>query len=861
MELEQILEKSDQLKQWYWDHGSKREGKFELSRGRWLDTLHRLSTDAQRLSDAQEQKSCMALWGPSQTGKSTLLASYIDGPKDIGGVDEDLEGKNSALTWSEDYPARFVGDDKVWEVADAVLNPYNLGADGSGCVTRFSLKEKVDYADFPVEVKFASRNQIMLALAVGFLSQTNWTKDDDPNITRDKLSGFYNDYESGSGGVTSDTFELMVQVVNVLETLVKNSYVRYLDLGAEWSEIRKQLLEEEKLISSKENIYRFASQVFWNGDKWQSITRNFQGLMQTLDDIERKFGTGKVYSSYKVANLLLNITALQDYNNAASSTNEQLQRTKSLVDASEFSKVDGGFILGKDGGEKLFANKEYFGYFQALVWEVNVPLNKQKLIAIPDHGPALDLLEHTELLDFPGVAREDSGLGYSEEELEADADGKSIVLTEVLKRGKTESIVVSSAQEYNIDGFSLLIRFGDYPSKPDQLEKGIIAWYESFGQGKFQETAKDSDLPINLVLTFSANLVNEFKDGMGKGVGVVLNKLSKLRDLSDPSVVTTFATNYPQFKDGQFLFEDDKLDEVLRRLIDDADFRKQFKEHSDSFAKIANDKGGKDYFLEQLAGQAKGSRRRELVKKKREKLEADFQSLLTSALPGEGDESAQRVRDLQSVAESIGKALEESKDPDPGRDVGTKIQRFVSVDHKSLDDIPRNARKRARREPARPFLEKQLTNWIEEKNKQQEMSLVGLGGVDGDLAYRILHYLRDGIDVDALEEWFMKELGSVKKKKENREFRRFLAIKISNLMLRGNEELPDYKKSEDVNEMLKRLVQFEMHSGNVAHENSPFFLSIVQPFLNRLEKLEHASNKERPPQPGDNELLDLCSIS
>jgi hypothetical protein len=864
MELDKILEKSDKLKQWYWDRGSKREGKYKLRMGQWLDDLNRLATDAKRINNAQEQKSCMAIWGPSQTGKSTLLASYIDGPKELGGVDDDLEGINSALTWSEDSPARFVGDNNVWQAADAVLNPYNSKADGSGCVTRFTLKDKVDHADFPVEVKFAERGQIMLALAVGWLSQTNCKKDNDFLLTRNELSGFYNDCEPGEGGVTPETFGLMVQVVNVLETLVNNSYVRYNLLREEWNEIRKQLLEEEKLISSKENIYRFASQVFWNGDKWKSITRDFQGLSATLDDIERKFGGGKVYSSYKVANILLNISALRDYTEAGSSSNEQLQRTKDLVDTSTFCKVDGGSILGKDGGEKLFTNKEYFGYFQALVWEVKVPLNKQKLIAISDHGPALELLEHAELLDFPGVANEDSGEGYSKEALEEDEEGKSLVLTQVLKRGKTESIVVSSSQEYNIDGFSLLIRFSDYPSKPDQLERGIATWYESFDQGTFEETAKDSDLPINLVLTFSGEMVNEAMDGMLKGMGEILEKLNTLRNLSNPDVVETFATNYPQFKDGRILVPADKLPEVLKSIMDDADFRKQFKEHSDALPKMTNDLGGKDYFLEQLAKQVKGSRRRDLVKNKRKKLEEEFEVLLTRALPGEGDEAAQRLRDIDRVKDSIDKALNESKSPDPGTEVGGRIQHFVSVDSKSLDDIPRNAQTRSRVTPIRPFLQQQLTNWKEEKNKHQDSShalfgksLVGLGDIDGDLANRILHYWGDAIDLSTLEEWFMEELGDVQKEKDRREFRRFLAIKISNLILRGGKELSPHPDPDSVAAQLDTLVRHEYQPDSTGYKESPFYLSIVKPFLDRLEELKQSSSEERPPQPGDNELLDL----
>ena len=50
-------------------------------------------------------------------------------------------------------------------------NPYNFNSDASACITRFKLGSSVKYPDCPVEIKFASREQITHSIAAGYLSE------------------------------------------------------------------------------------------------------------------------------------------------------------------------------------------------------------------------------------------------------------------------------------------------------------------------------------------------------------------------------------------------------------------------------------------------------------------------------------------------------------------------------------------------------------------------------------------------------------------------------------------------------------------------------------------------------------------
>ena len=68
-------------------------GLIELGNISWMQVGLMLYQDwkRSRILDSMNQKTCLALWGMSQTGKSTLLSQYLDGRR--------ANGNDSALTW------------------------------------------------------------------------------------------------------------------------------------------------------------------------------------------------------------------------------------------------------------------------------------------------------------------------------------------------------------------------------------------------------------------------------------------------------------------------------------------------------------------------------------------------------------------------------------------------------------------------------------------------------------------------------------------------------------------------------------------------------------------------------------------
>lgn len=833
MTLETINNKAGQLKDWYWEHGSQREGTWALGRGSWLDELHSITRRAAAIEKAEHagSRKTLALWGPSQTGKSTLLAEYID-PASADGV-----GNGTALQWSKEEPVLFVGDIKGGTVN--VLNPYNKGADASGCVTRFVMRESVEDPKYPVEVTFASEAQIMHALAVGYLSETSAKTVEGGTLllNLEGIEKIISGYKS-SGEPQREAFELLVEVADTIDLLIRSGIPRYEDLDQEW---RRSILESEALLSSIDNVREFAYQIFW--DSWTSLTDAFEALREKCDAIRSQFGTGPIRCNYPLAALLLNISSTELYGRA--------DAVRQTVDGACFQSSGASSKIGGNSGQRLFAGAHDFGLFQGLVWQLTVPLQAS---VIRDASPVVhELLTEADLLDFPGVANESrSADPFSNDDLHQNQD---LIFAKVLKRGKTASIVVTSSRDLDIDGFSLLMRMGNYPSKPKQLKTGIQCWFESFGRTLPPKNGET--LPLNLVLTFSAKLINDTRaSGVGHGLEPVFDKMQGLGSLADPKVVTTFATNYPQFPDGHFQGDSQEVTSLVAAISNDRAFQRQFPETGDSLAEMAEN-GGKEYFFKHLINQAKNSIRASLIEESKSKLSEEFEHLMTKALPGKQDATVQRNQDFDTFLEGLERYLREGCSPDPGRELGIMIQGMINVAPENLDAIPRQAMKTQGRKPIRPFLEKQFSNWRESKATSRNY----LKFVDGDeeLVSRMLVYLYESVSLDLLQEWFLKNLGNIRSRPEQLESRRFLATRMNNQLLRSDGTISrNYPEKHKVQELITRLAESEFSSTRGV-ENSPYHISVIKPLIERLNEIKSDAGSERGEQPGDSALLTLLN--
>ena len=834
-QLEQI---SQACADWFWKFGRQRKAPYEVQTGNWLDAIFCLRDRARAMVRAgQNPKPCMAIWGPSQTGKSTLLSRYLD-------AKDDPRGDRSALKWSDTEPVRFVvGSDKGEDVL--VLNPFNQGSDASGCVSRFTLCETVPDPEHPVEILLASNAQIMHALAVGYESECEAKNARGERITWDgeSLQALLEKFRP-AGPALPEAFEQLHALAQTIDLLILSQHQdlgRYAKLHNQWEKVlRPQLLSAPGLLSSVKAVRDFACEFFW--DSWASLSQLYDRLAAKREETERLWGGATVRCSYKIAMLLLDIDAFKQY--------PARPAVKQWVDAIGHEPGAGAVALGVGKGQRLFNSREDFGYFQGLVWELRIPLRRDILA---QRAPVLcEFLAKADLLDFPGVA---NAYGSAERRTAEQVADLGIGLTEILKRGKTASIVVSRARSLDIDGFSLLMRVSRFPAQPKQLNTGIRSWLQAYGQ---PWPPQNKVMPLNLVLTFGAKLVNDVsQSGIRNGLDASFGQLQQLGSLTDPKAVTTFATTYPQFHEGQIHGDSTQ---AVADIMGDAAFKARFGENAASFTEMTRD-GGTDYFFQHLKSQAEASIRPALVARRQAEAEAHLLQLIQAHIPSDSAPLEERRRTLDAWRDRILELLKEpSNDPrdaDTAAKLSRSLRRLLNIDPDEMDDIPQKAIQT--RVPIRVYIEKQFRDW---KARQAGLATLAEAGLaDSTHAGKVLAYLLEATNVGAVEEYFRADLGHITARSDARNSRRFLAIKMSREIMHGsNGAEPGHPATSSVRELLEQMAQDE-ESQAAAPEASPHHRAVIAPLLSRLEQIKKTGAGNRPPQPGDAEISALLQTA
>ena len=851
----------DRLWNWYWDHGRERQGQFELRASGWVDQLNRLLSLRDSIDAALRQgKPAMAVWGPSQTGKSTLISSDVDagaGPL----------GENSALHWPGGVPARFVA--KAPALAEAiVLNPFAFGSDASGCVTRFRLASSIPDPMYPVELRVSAPEQLQHAIALGYLSEcrtdgvTGLTvKFDEDRFTR--LLDQWTERNPSPGPPNREAFEKLCRLVDLVELLVLSGEGRYENLRPCQAAIRRLVLEHRVLTSDPRHVDAFAAEVLW--DNQSSLNELFHNLIQKASSLRSRWANKPVRCSLQAAALLLDIDSFQKLGN----TSVDNRRVRDLVSRFSYSIEETHVRVGFDLPNKLVERDEDFGAIQGLVLELVVPLREQRLREVASDFCAF--LEAADLLDFPGVALAHSHTEHTRLDLRALQPGqKAKLYTEVLKRGKTASIVASYARNMTIDGFSVLTRIQRFPAQPGQLLSGITTWWRCFDPGyRSRDLLQRSPLPLNLILTFCAELVGPVvQSGVRDGLDPVFKRLRQLGPLAEPSVLTnTLATNYPQFHDGKLPDEPEQLRRAVAEIMNDPAFQKQFQTNAgkESFRKAIED-GGTNFVFKVLRDQASGSRRTQLLEDRRLSLDGKLRELIDDAYPSSADAGERRREMLGSWWENLRTAvrdmIQDSTTDDPVAAASQTLRALFSVDFQSLDPIPANL---ARLPVARvaDFIVRQLERWVASACATRLATpayLSRIGVRDATHLAKLLHYIAATLDTVSLARWTILNMGTLTSQEDLRLYRRYLAIALSNALLNaGLSSIQSgvHPGESEVRAAIDNLASLE--DGSLSEpERSPHYQRVVEPILQMIRRVaESPLRGERPPQPGDTQLLAL----
>lgn len=807
--------KEQELFDWYWTYGSKRKGAYSLSRGGWFERLCRtLSRRSEiRFSEEHFRRPAVAIWGPSQSGKSTLLAEFID------------HGEG-ALNWAKSESVRFVplkGKGKA-------LNPNNRGSDASGCVARYVMRERVEFPETPVEIHLAKERDILMSLAFGYLSETTGknAEGEHTHFNAETLGAVLDDFEKRAGTRAEprrENFQRLVAVADVLEALVRSKQERYANLESRWDAVRSRIFDCDALLATETAPLEFAARVFW--DDWRSLTKICTELFAKRDALSRRFSGKRIFCSLSAAALLLDISAAENADRLEEISGFGFREI--APDAVALASGTGAFLDAADVART-----------QALVAVLTIPLRADVLRGA--NGALHALLNAADIVDFPGVANEAPGTSETRLTDAALAENEILGMTKVFKRGKTASVVIGYSRNLDIDVFAILMRMNGYAPKPDQLEAGVSSWFLEMLSKTFDEKTAP-ELPLNIVQTFAAALINSVgqlaigKDGLKK----IFDKNNGLGTLCRAGCVRYFAVNYPAFK-PECDFDTDSRSELEARVAEiekDRDFRAHYSGTEESLRQMCglvgpggND-GGRTFLFEKLLGQIRISRRRDLLEAKTRALAVAFDTAMSEALPADGDENARRREDVEKIIEHV-----DSRARLDCSRIADAILKFTNVDPETLPPLPENL---ADDDGALGlYCEKTLAGVKDALTAFREGDAIGLG--DSERRSRVTAYLLEGVAPGALKEWIRSTFPENPDRHERDAARRALAFRIARLLFRrqGLRHRPESSApaADDV-------------------YSSPNYIAVVAPFLESLQKLHDENASARAKQPGDDELRQI----
>jgi len=849
---------------WYWNHGVSRQGNYSLSRAEWLDKAYDIVERQKKLDSiggSEAPRPTLAVWGPSQSGKSTLLSRYLD----IGKNDQG----SPCLTWDDSAPTVFM--DRVG--SQVALNPYHHGSDATGCATRYSLASQVRNPKYPVSLRMNSLGDVMHALACGYLSECavvtvdgheeEWSPESfHDNFLKSQL-------EAGAI-VSQEAFELLRDVLRIVELFIATRHPRYYKLSKDWNRLRLKVLNDSLALRDPDMVVKMAKKLFWD---------DVTPLSWIFDKIRAKSATlnwpaGKVYCTPQVAALIIDIVSYDCYHKHANGENPVADSIRRLG-----FRREGGDILIKvresseEPSEEI--SKDAFGLFQAMVREVNIPVSK------PDsptdaNSAFFRLLATADLVDFPGVSnRHGNATAGAMINPHTTPPSDPRWLTTVFKRGKTESMVLGYAKDVSIDAFALMVKADPHPSSPRQLTTGIEHWWECVDPGFREGKGLSGDrapLPLSICLTAFAKVINKWggPESRASMDGIFVEMPKQLMPLSEPGRSRFFATTYKHFaKDTDYHFA--KASEVTRAaeaIRVQASFRNIFRDEvsRQSFDEmICKDDGGVEFFLDHQIAEIATSGRRKLLLSRAQEDKKTLRLLVGPALPTGDDDGAAQARVIRKVHDHFSSLLEKAEDLVECEQfkelesyetlIGYWIRLLSWVREEELEAVPESFSQQ-KPEMREKFVKEQWDIWREKSIGQirdelrSEWDKFGLESEDE--FRKFLKAISEQVGQKQLLDWINEELDDITSKVVSKSARRELAVAMGNIIRRGAHHLPD----EAPIAPLSRLRSLRQGDDDFGGRAKPRTNPIIEGFMAMLAAFKPISGK-RPAQPGDRELDEL----
>jgi len=711
-----ILKHLQTIKEWYWDKGVQRVGEFKLDHHQWVGRLYAACNNIELLVDGESNRPTSAIWGPSQTGKSTLVAGYIDGRK------KDFLHHENALFW-ENGSRAFFSMPRGMEVPESsadltVLNPYNGGMDATACITRFTagtLEKGGSHAEtfipdarFPAELRFSGSSEIMLSLARGYegqcvrrCSDRYWTLDS----LRDLLSrmGATNASEGKNQTADRAVFEEAISLCDVLEDLAFSGLPRYRGLSPKLDNsenLRKIILSAGGLVSNQSLLKKLRDEILWDGE--ETISFFYEKLIKKSEELKSLCNGKKIYCSLEVASCFLD---MDGYAMISGRTDRSLkpgtkeERINRIVNQMKILESGNSLFVGSNLNESntntFLKSAEDFGIIQGLIQEVVLGLNLSNI----EESPFRSYLEFNDLLDFPGVERGGQSSNAAKIDLRHEEQSDSTGLpwkelfSKVLKRGKTASLFQGYAKKMSIDAVSIFQDLDNDKPNAQDLICGVETLWRTIDP-MFLPGQGECPLPLNCVMTWWAKMLNESPLSSSTILGKNQSKYEQLGMIADPEVSNLFAINDFSLPRGNLSRDTQKiLSDLVKIIKTENEFLKLFNtdQSSSSFDQmIGSPDGGMDFFFKALISQLSSSKKKNIFLQERAEGACQvLEDLLNSGglIPNKKSQEKQRVGALKKLGKLVD-AKVEGGSTDMAIEAEYALKRMFNFDASDIEAFP-----------------------------------------------------------------------------------------------------------------------------------------------------------------------------
>ena len=862
----QALDFSNELIDWFWQYGVLRRNEYGLSSARWLQPLYEARNCLKMVAQESNPRPANAIWGPSQTGKSTLVARYLDGQV------KHPKGEGTALHWPDGEGAFFSiprgQDPDSFDQKTIVLNPYNGGMDASACITRFtkgSLTGEEGAAfvrnpRFPVTLKFSSKKEVMLSVARGYDGQCELLRPDRFwNLTElQKLAQrTASASRDSSKGINKKAFEEAIALCDVLEDLAISGLTRFrglLSKDGKSNEMRDIILQSTGLLEELKCMERFRDEILW--DKSSILSQFYNRLSVYGDKLSEKWKGENLFCSLEGTACFLDMDSYSMFSKSIpghAKEGSKDVRVHRALSALEYSQDENGVYLGvgSSQGLRLFENPCEFGIFQCLIQEVIIPLNMQNL----EDTPFRSFVDKYDLLDFPGVER--GGQSSSASKLVVDEKNNESMdsvfpwddlFCKVLKRGKTSSLFQGYAKRMLLDAVSIFQDLDNDKPNGQDLITGVETWWKSTDSGRSPESREQSPLPLNCVLTWWAKMLNESPANTATIFGKNRAKYEQLGPLSDPKIANLIAINDFTLPRGKL--NKDTM-EILPTLLDtiqgEPEFKKLFSGHRASPSLETSMKavdGGMDAFFALLLTQVdSSSMRNSFWETKANEAAVVLEKLLSSKglMPQGKSREKERVKNLEVFKEILASRLKPN-DLESRKDTEEALKFLLNVNAQDLESLPLKNENLNTAYLRRQFhLEGEKLFSARAPGNQVCWKQLGFSTEDqAQLSWQAICVSIEPSLKEILD--WLHTMVVQRNKFKNFDFRKFLAVKMANQFIPPSS-------LEDAD-----LVQKELTDPD-SFENS-----IIKASENRFSELMKVKVKhlDRDEQAGDDEIRTLC---